>query len=425
MVLLRLEERPLKPEDILAGAGGGAALDPSDRAFLRNLVYGVIRWRRLLDRHLDRHLERPRSVPPLLRQILRLGAFQILFTHVPPRAAVHTAVALARERGGEALASLTNAVLRKIPPGEAGRLEEPLDPAERHSFPDWLATRWQERFGAEEAVALMDASNLHPAPVLRLNDPRADRQEVIRRMGERGLACRPTLFSPLGIQTEGQGSLTDFLAGPGSPSVQDEAFQLVGLAAPREEGRVLDLFAGLGGKTTLLAGRLAGRGTVTAADRYPAKLAALEEEARRLGLGAIPAVAADAGSPPFAAGAFHGVLLDVPCSGTGVIRRHPDIKWNRRAEDIPRLASQAASFLASAARLVAPGGWLLYATCSLEDEENREVVEGFLARNADFRVERPALPEGAESLVTPEGHFQSLPHRHGLDGAFASLLRRG
>lgn len=408
---------------VMADLLRGSDPDPRDRALLGQLCFGVVRRLRLLDHLLDRHLPRPKAVPPEVRHILRIGAYQLLFLdRIPARAAIHHSVELTRAFGAAGLAPLVNAVLRSVQAsGNEPARGEP--PAVLHSFPDWLALRWVARYGPEEAEALMAAANVHPPPTLRVNLTAAGREEVVSALSADGVPTDPCRFSAAGLRPSADLPLDRLRAfREGLISVQDEAFQLVGSLLPLSPGVLaLDLFAGLGGKSTHLAQRLAGAGAVAALDLSPGKLRRLAAEAGRLRLGGILPAAGDSRHPPFREAAFDAVLLDVPCSGTGVIRRHPDIKWNRAEADIPRLADSQLDFLRAAVPLVRPGGHLLYATCSLETEEDEEVVAAFLASESGFSLVRlhGTLPD---DLLTPEGFFRSFPHRHDMDGAFAALL---
>ncbi len=415
-----------RPGAIIARLAAGAGLSPADRRLLSGLVFGVIRHRRLLDHLVDRFLEKPGRLPAAARDILRLGALQIQFLdRIPVRAAVHTSVELAKAPRSPGVAPLVNAVLRRMERGPLPASAQ-VDAAVLHSFPDWMARRWEKALGREEARALMAAMNEHPPLHLRTNPLKAGREEARRALAVEGFPCLPGRWSPLGLVSQSDAPIDGLAAfHDGLFSVQDEAFQVIGSLLPLGPGdAALDAFAGMGGKGIHLAQRAAGRATIVATDADPAKLASLAAEAWRLGAEGITAAADDALRPPFRGASFDAVLLDVPCSGTGVIRRHPDIKWRREPRDIPRFAARQKRFLAAAAPLVRRGGYLLYATCSLEREEDEEAVLDFLGNSDTFHVvDLTDAPEAA-GLTTAEGFLRTYPHRHGTDGSFAALLRR-
>lgn len=426
--LVRIDRAGERPGAAIEGAGRGLA--PRDRRFSSRLVFEVVRHRRLIDHLLDGFLRRPGGVSAEMRNILRIGVCQLFFMDgVPDRAAVHSTVELARGRYGSGMASLANAVLRKI---QASRGIEALSPepedagglAVRHSFPDFMVRRWLARFGPGEAGELLEAMNLHPPLTMRVNSRAADRDSLAERLAGEGVNAWATHYAASGLVLGPDRPLEEIEAfRRGLFSIQDEAFQLIGELLPVSPGQImLDAFAGLGGKSTHLAQRVDDHSRIVAADLSRGKLFRLKEEADRLGLKSIRTIQANALNPPFREKSFDAILLDVPCTGTGVIRRRPDIKWNRREEDLSRLQADQIRFLEEAAAMVKPGGSILYATCSLEPEENQQVVMHFLEKNDIFHPVDLAGGRVPPDLVTPEGFFQSLPHRHGMDGAFAALL---
>lgn len=422
-----------RPSEIIDHSARGVALADRDRRLLSNIFFGVIRNRRLLDHLIDRRLKKPHRLPDVIRNVLRAAAFQVLFCdRIPDRAAIHTAVDLARLHGGQSMASLANAVLRRIQEEGPAVMRKELSHATaeslgiRYSFPDWMVKRWLATFGPEETRALLEAMNSHPPLNLRVNTLLSDREACARRLGEEGVENRHGKYSPVSLTAEPGTPLqnTDAYA-DGLFSIQDEAFQLIGSLLPLKGARmVLDCFAGLGGKSTHLAQRSVGESLVVALEIDAGKLSKLRGECERLSIDTIAPLTADASCPPLGEETFDAVLLDVPCSGTGVIRRHPDIKWNRSEDDPGRLSLLQYRFLEAAAGLIKKGGHLLYATCSMEPEENEGVVMHFLGNYDKFRLLDLKKSDLEPELVSPSGLFKSFPHRHGIDGSGAALLQR-
>jgi 16S rRNA (cytosine967-C5)-methyltransferase len=406
------------------------ALPTRDVALATELVYGTLRWQRYLDWILAPHSRRRLpTLDPRVRVLLRLTAYQIAFLQrVPAFAAVSDAVTLAR--GAPGVAEYVNAVLRAFSRRGVAEREpppprDPLDAlATRCSFPTWLATRWVARYGAAEAEALMRALNERPPLTIRANTLRTSRDALAAQLsGETGARTRATPLAPEGLIVEGGGDPGGWPAfAAGACVVQDEASMLVArLLEPAAGATIADVCAAPGTKTTHLAQLMDGRGRLLAFDPQPARLARVREAAARLGVDIVETLegAVEALAPGWAA-ACEGVLVDAPCSNLGVLRRNPEVKWRRQPTDVVAAGERQRSIVAAAATLVRPGGRLLYATCSLEPEENDDVVRDFLAAHPAFTVDPPASP------VTPDaaGFVRCLPHRHGTDGFTAIRFRR-
>ncbi|MGH7353933.1 MAG: 16S rRNA (cytosine(967)-C(5))-methyltransferase RsmB, partial [Candidatus Rokuibacteriota bacterium] len=402
-----------------------------DAALATELVYGTLRWQRYLDWVLQPHASRALArLDPRVRALLRMAAYQIVFlARVPAFAAVNDAVTLAR--GAPGTAGFVNAVLRSFTRRGAREREPrpPRDPLEalatRASFPTWLAGRWVDRYGLDDAETLMRALNERAPLTLRANTLRLTREQLAARLAaEHGLTTRPTPWAPEGLVVERGGSPETWRPfAEGDCVVQDEASMLIArLLEPRPGGTVADVCAAPGTKTTHLAALMEDRGRVLALEPEPARLGLVREAARRLGIASIEAHegAVETLAPRFAA-ACDAVLVDAPCTNLGVVRRNPDVKWRRSAADLVTAAARQRSVLAAAATMVRPGGWLVYATCSLEPEENDAVVGAFLGERSDFGLDPPSafpLP------LRDDGVLRCLPHRHGTDGFTAFRLRR-
>ena len=387
-----------------------------DRRLAYELAAGVLRRRAQLDRRLSLD-----TVDPRLHDILRLGAYQLrALTRVPPYAAVSTSVELAREIAGEGGARYVNQALRKLARTESG--ERGAGP----SHPEWLLARWRQHFGIDETARLVAWNDRKPA--LTLQPLRGTTDELRSRLTEAGIGVREAPYGA-GVQVTREeiaprSPLPSQLPGfqEGTFIVQDPAHALLCRYAAIPRGTtVYDACAAPGGKAAMLE---RGGAHVVAGEARRERLGVLRETAGRAGV-AIRVAVADLLSAPFRPRAFPAVLVDAPCSATGTIARHPDARWRLKPQTIVRAAARQQSLLAAAAELVQPGGLLVYATCSLEPEENGDIVTEFLARHSDF-ARAPAAGAGVvpATLLTTDGDFQTLPQRHGTDGAYAARLMR-
>jgi 16S rRNA (cytosine967-C5)-methyltransferase len=414
-----------------------AALDESDlsrldRALAQEIVLGVLRWQRSLDYFVERYSGRPCDRLDLAVLIaLRIGLYQLRhLTRIPQSAAVSESVNLVRHARIASASGLVNAVLRKA----AANLDEVAglgiaDPFERASVqlshPRWMLERWQASLGDDQARELALANNTPPATAFRVNTLRKTRNEALSDLNVDGLATRESEIAPGAFVVEsGPASVIYQAAKQGLIYVQDQASQLVStLLEPESCNRVLDLCAAPGSKSTHIAALAEDKAWVIACDLYPHRLSALRAACRRLGVESVDALGLDATQTlPFFENLqnFDRVLVDAPCSGTGTLRGNPEIKWRLSREDITRLGELQSKLLELGASSVASGARLVYSTCSIEREENEDVVNRFLQNGAAFRLVRPAAPS---ELITSEGFVRTFPHRHGTDGFFAAVLQ--
>ena len=391
--------------------------DERDQALLRELVLGSLRWLRRLDHVLEQASDRKLAdVDPALLPTLRIGVYQLLFLErVPSYAVVDEAVEQAQQRTHRGAASFVNAVLRRVARErqlEAWPVRE-ADAARRlaveTSHPDFLVRRWLESFGRPRTLRLLAANNRPKAMQLLAFRDRGGRELLAERLIDEGLEVEPTRLSPLGLTVREGNPLSTAAFRDGDCYVQDEASQAAALLpTPRAGERVLDAAAAPGGKSFAMLA-VEPRVLVTLADAGLARLQPLRQNLRRLGR-PLATVAADAERPPFAA-AFDRVVLDLPCSGTGTLRKNPELKWRLSESEVGRLAAQGERLLAASAPLVAPGGLLVAITCSLEAEENEHIGERFLAAHAAFRprplddLAEPALAADVEAA----GRWRVLP----------------
>ncbi len=410
-----------------------AGLDPRDRALVTELVLGTLRWQRRIDWALARVSRRPLDdLVPWLRVLLRLSAYQLGFLdRIPPWAAVHEAVELAKRRRPPGAAAYLNGVLRALAaaprPWPAPRAEDPVEAlALRASQPTWLVRRWWDCLGPDQAATLALAMSAAPPVVVRANTLRAPAATVADQLHQAGVGAIATRFAPEGLLLERAGDLRALVPlRDGSATVQDEAAIMVGHAlGPLPGETVADVCAAPGSKTTHLAALMANRGRVLAADPHAGRLALLRDACTRLGATIVEARLADARALAGSLGPLcDRVLVDAPCSNLGVLRRNPDAKWRRRPEDFATLVPAQREILTAAADLVRPGGVLVYATCSLEPEENEEVVASLRARRPDF-VPDPLPPAVPEACRAAPDVLRMTPDRHGSDGFTAHRLRR-
>ncbi|HKI00609.1 MAG TPA: transcription antitermination factor NusB [Thermoanaerobaculia bacterium] len=364
--------------------------DERDQGLLRELVMGSLRWLRRLDHVIAAASNRSfEQIETALHAPLRIAIYQLLFLdRVPAHAAVHEAVEQAHQlthRGG---ASFVNGVLRRI--ARAPRLEdwpvEEADPVRRlgieKSHPDFLVARWVDRFGRERALAMLDANNRAKTMHLLAFRDRGGRELLAETLIDEGLEVEPAPLSPLGLIVRRGSPFGSAAFQRGDCYVQDEASQAAALIPPPRPGEtILDAAAAPGGKSfSLLASEPGVR--ITMSDVSLARANVLRANLRRLRR-SLPLAVADAGAPPFER-TFDRVVLDLPCTGTGTLRRHPEIKWRISESEIGRLSRQALRLLEGTAPRVAPGGRLVAITCSLEREENEDVMARFLATNPEF-----------------------------------------
>ncbi len=407
-------------------------LEPRDRDLLRELVLGVLRWRAALDDEIAGTSRVPlEKLAPRLREILEVALYQIRhLDRVPEYAAVSEAVAQARASGGEGASRLVNGVLRGIlllpppPPlpvrGE-GRGEGP-SLARHYSHPQFLVERWLARFGPEQTRAILEADNRASPLDLLANPRRRDREALARELAAAGVETRPSPIAPNGLTVLRGNPLRTPSFVEGAFLVQDAGSQALPMLLPPGD-LLVDCAAAPGGKS--FAALLSGRARRSLAlDASLPRLYRLEENRRRLGIPEVFPVVADVAAPPLPAGGFDRVLLDAPCSGTGTLRKSPEIRYRLTRAAIERLAAAQEAWLAAAAKLLAPGGFLLYATCSLEEEENERVVERVLARDSRLKlasIDATGLEELRPYVAGPR--FRLFPAAD-TDGFTAHLISR-
>lgn len=409
--------------------------DPRDRHLVKALVYGVIRWQGYLDGILANVSTHPlRKMKPRTLQGLRIGLFQLLFMDRMHAGAVINETVQALKSGGQPkwLAGFVNGVLRNI----ARKLDEPGSPlaalpadAALKSHPKWLVDRWQARYGQEQLETICRLNNTQPNLALRVNIGTIPVDEYLETLRQKDIAAEKGKFAPDAVRLPEYRGAIDAIPGyaEGHFQVQDEAAQLVTLlAGPFHKGVYLDGCAGLGGKTSHLAALLPTGSRLVAVEPDTMRAGRLTENLSRLRLVSNVNVV-QARLEQYVVDSqerFDRILIDAPCSGLGVIRRHPDIRWNRKPKDLPGFQEQQLALLTAAATALVPGGVLVYVTCSTEPEENDAVIEKFLAAHPGFSISegRDFLPPAAAAFVDKKGFFRTIPNEDGLDGFFGARL---
>ncbi len=414
--------------------------DSRDRQLVTLLVNGVLKHRLTLDYALRRHLSKPMSsLPHEVRAILRIGAFQLLFVDkVPPAVAVNESVELAKEF--PKFTGLVNVVLRKVMekgwdiPWPDSKREMVRYLSVRYSHPEWMIQRWLKRWGAEETEALCKTNN-EPSPTwIRTNTLKISREGLMERLIGEGITVELGTRVPESLRIKDFGAL-DRLESfrEGLFTVQDESSQLVAHVVDPKPGQlVLDACSAPGGKTTHLAQMMQNQGEILAFDVYAHKLGLIDQLAQKLGITIIQTQLGDARDlPGIRLESQDRVLVDVPCSGLGVIRRKADLRWQKEEQDLKDLPLLQLAILERAASCVKEGGTLVYSTCTTEPEENFELVKTFRSAHPEFEPVNlvDALPftleEPGDIQQASKGMIQLLPHRHGMDGFFlAKFCRR-
>jgi 16S rRNA (cytosine967-C5)-methyltransferase len=406
-------------------------LNELDKGLMNEIVTGVTRWQMKLDWVLTGFFHGNfTKAETNIRNALRVALYQILFLdRVPHSAAVNEAVEFMKRIRGQKAADLVNAVLRNIIRNlENIRYPDPKEDRIRHlsvveSHPYWMTRRWVDRFGYDEARRMMAANNRIPELSLRINRLKTDVAAFHQLLAQHNVAFSASRYLDSFIRVAHMSNIggSDMFR-QGYISVQDESAGLaVRLLDPRPGERVIDLCAAPGGKTIYMAELMNNQGEIIAVDRYETRLNLVKTAAQRTGVTIAQLLAGDAAEIDLPPG--DRVLVDAPCSGLGVLAKKPDAKWHRQIEDIERLGSTQQSILRNAARLVKPGGVLVYSTCTIEPEENRSVIDAFLQEHPEFTLE-PAAPLVHAEVVSSAGTVETFTHRHGMDGSFAARLRR-
>lgn len=409
-----------------------------DRALITELVNGVIQNKLRLDYIISQFSKIKLSkISPFVKNAIRLGIYQAFFLDkVPDFAAVNESVNLVKKYEGKKAANFTNAVLRNVLrkkdeisyPNRNTDIEKYL--SVYYSFPSWLVTRWLDLFGTDFTEELCKAFNERPKLCIRVNTLMTNKEELLKHLSAEGVhafsgqLAQEALYI---LESPPVNQLKSF--NDGLFTVQDESSIIASLGTGvKSNDQVLDVAAAPGGKTTHMAALMKNQGKIIAWDIHQHRVKLIEENCRRLKATIVVSEARDAKIPDESMfNKFDKVIIDAPCSGLGVIRRKPDIKWSKKPEDILALKVEQTGILEVCSKYVKPGGILIYSTCSIDTEENEKIVETFLAKNQHFTYDdlRPYLPEKLhENVARPYGNITLYPNIHGTDGFFIARLKK-
>ncbi len=428
-ILNRVERTDSYLERLLDNEMRNSELSGPDKALLFEIVHGVVRWMGRLDWILNGFYKGQFSKAiPNLKNGLRVALYQIMFLErVPDFAVVNEAVEFVKKLQGQKPADLTNAILRNIIRSKnAIRYPDPEEDlpgylAAYYSHPSWMVKRYLARFGREATEKLLAANNEKPFLTLKVNALKTTPEEFKQLLNKVNLRYKPGKFLSEFFKLQNLTNITawdDYTQG--YFNIQDESAGLsCRLLSVRPGMRVLDMCAAPGGKSAYIAGQMHDEGEIISIDRFEARLKIMERNIKRLGIKSIKLIETDALS--YNDSGFDRILADVPCSGTGTLCKKPDIKWKKDLLDIRRMTEMQYGLLEKAATLVKPGGVMVYSTCSIEPEENWEIVSRFLSEHSEFKLESAANTFPAE-IVDPNGCIQTFPHAHQMDGAFAAKL---
>ena len=430
-ILNRIDRTDAYLERMLDNEMKSMEMSGPDKALLYEIVHGVVRWQGRLDWILNGFYKGTFSKAiPNLKNALRVALYQILFLdRVPDYAAVNEVVEFVKKLQGQKPADLVNAVLRNIIRSKnAIRYPDPGEDlvgylAAYYSHPSWMVKRYIARFGREDTEKLLAANNEKPYLTLRINALKTKPDEFKALLESVGLKYRQGAYLPEFFKLMNLTNITawDYYT-KGYFNIQDESAGLACRLLDVQEGqRVLDMCAAPGGKTAYIAALMHSRGEVVAIDRFESRLKLLQKNMTRLSVDCVRIVEADA--LEYKSLPFDRVLVDAPCSGSGTLSKKPDIKWKKDLFDIRDLNILQSKLLAKAASLVKVGGVIVYSTCSIEPEENFEIVKKFLNENPNFKFET-AKDKFPEDITDEHGCIQTLPHVHKTDGAFAARLVR-
>lgn len=411
-------------------------LNDYDKSLLNEISHGVIRWLRRLDWFLNGFYrgQWDKAVPEI-KNTLRVALYQILFLNkIPDYAAVNEATEFVKRFSTQKHADVVNGLLRNIIRNKeqlvypTREIDEVKFLGLTYSHPNWMVKRWLQRFGFEEAEKLTEANNKRPILTLRLNNLKTNKDKVFKSLTEKRITYRICRYINYFFTLRLMSKIyidEDFMNG--YYTVQDESAGLVAiLLAPRENDVILDMCAAPGGKTTHIAQLTNNKCKMIATDKYDVKINTLRENASRLGVTCIEFVQDDAldfSSDMVTSQRFDKILLDAPCSGLGVLSKKPEIRWKREYEDIIKLTEIQKQLLENASKYLKPGGVIVYSTCTTEPEENIDIVNDFLQRHKEFKIDNASQYVHPE-LVNSHGCIETFPHKHGMDGSFAARLVR-
>lgn len=429
--LYEIEKNDIYANIALKKALANSMIKPIDKAFVTNLVYGVIKNRLRLDHIISQFSSiKLKKLSDFVLLILRMGVYQIIFMDkVPTSAAVDECVKLAAKYAPKSKGFI-NAVLRNIHRGKDG-ITYPNDKVQYlsvyYSYPPELVSMWLSGMSYVECKALLEAMNTPSGTTIRVNTQRIAADGLIKRLASQGISAKPAkLEDALTIEGTDIANLDEYLQGLFTP--QGESSMLAPIVlAPKQDMLVIDLCAAPGGKSTYISQLMQNTGKVIAFDIYAHKLELIRQNAKRMGADNIDAKEQDATMLAHECiSKADRVLADVPCSGLGIIGKKPDIKWKVAREDVSSLTKLQYNILSCGAKYLKPGGELVYSTCTINDAENIDQCRRFITENPEFEMIdiRQYLPQSLSDTTAKEGYIQILPHIHGMDGFFICKMRK-
>ncbi|CAG7622911.1 16S rRNA (cytosine(967)-C(5))-methyltransferase RsmB [Paenibacillus allorhizosphaerae] len=434
-VLVRIEQDRAYSNLLLNQTLQKHKLDKQDAGLATEIVYGTVQRLNTIDYFLEPFVNKGLGkLEPWVRSLLRLSFYQLLYLdRIPDHAIVNEAVSIAKRRGHQGISGMVNGVLRSVIRRKAELMLPAGLPADRRialeqSHPEWMVRRWIAQFGEQLAERICAANNTPPRVSIRANKMKLGAGELAERLREGGLEAEPSAVSPAGVIVRGGGNMAltpEYAAG--LYSVQDESSMLVAeWVDPQPGERVLDCCAAPGGKTAHLAEKMGDQGEIIACDMHEHKEKLIRDQAERLGLKSIRTITADARklAERFAADSFDRILLDAPCSGLGVIRRKPDMKWEKRESELADICEVQRELLEAVHPLLKPGGILVYSTCTIEAAENEDMIRGFLAAHPKFEPDEPSGKNVPLADRSQGGAVQIMPYDFGSDGFFIARLRK-
>ncbi len=412
-----------------------AQLERVDAALATELVYGTIQRLNTLDWILEPYVKKGIEKLELwVRVMLRLSVYQVYYLdRIPDHAVVNEAVELAKAQGHRGVANLINGVLREVIRSKDARtIPEDVDWIKKislqHSHPEWLVSRWEKTYGRQETEEMCKINNVAPLLSIRVNQLKMTTNRLIQVLEEDGFELEASSIVSEGILSHRGGNMANHpLYKDGMFSIQDESSMLVAKVLRAEPGmKVLDTCAAPGGKTTHIAELMNDEGEIIACDIHKHKTKLIDQQAKRLGVRSISSRQIDVRKLDEHNETFDRILVDAPCTGFGVIRRKPDLKWTKQRQDVENIANVQQSILHAVAPLLKVGGAMVYSTCTVDREENHDVIQAFLQSHPNFSIDHEAfsdLPEEVKRKST-EGMLQLLPHHFNSDGFFIARMIR-
>ncbi|MGG3572045.1 16S rRNA (cytosine(967)-C(5))-methyltransferase RsmB [Bacillus gobiensis] len=432
--LLKLEQNQAYSNLLLQSVIKQKEMINTDRALLTELVYGTLQNQLALDFMLAPFVKKPKKVDQWVRNLLRLSLYQMVYLEkIPDRAVFYEAVEIAKNRGHKGTASFVNGVLRSIQREGVPSFDDIKDQVKRlaikTSHPEWLVQKWMNSYGYEQTEKICHIHLVPPKQTLRVNQLKTDKETLMQELHEEGYQVAEGDLSPNAIKLEKGTIANSRFFKEGYVTIQDESSMLVARALGVEAGEtVLDACAAPGGKSTHMAEMMNNTGHILSLDLHKHKMKLINQAAERLDLDIVETRQMDAreAAMSLAKESFDKILVDAPCSGYGVIRRKPDVKYSKTPDDSERLAEIQASILNSVSGTLKKGGTLVYSTCTMDPTENEQVIHAFLKEHPEFEVDsalKDRLPKKVENYCN-DGRIQLLPHYFGTDGFFICSMKR-